>query len=549
MTPPPPPRRRGDDDLAFAATMPGGPAPPTAALTAEGAVHAQGVARVRAFGRAVNVLALLSVAVIPFVGGDTTAKVIAIASVLLGVGYYSVLLRFLGDLSVLTPGRIAWLTLGSMPATWGGLYYFGPLSPFGMVVGLAVYLHALVLGPLRYTLPACLGLALGHVTLGALTLLGVLPDVGLVPASSVPPVPAGLTLAAVAASYAVAFVLGRSAHASAIQSSIEFEAAARAVAVQHALLEEARQELNSAVGAGGPGRLTNTVCGRWRLGHLLGRGSMGEVYDASHIETGAEAAVKVLHPEVLGDERYAARFRQEAETTAALDSPHVVDVIETGDADDGAPFIAMERLVGRDLADHLRDTGPLPLLEVVTLVTEVARGLEAARAAGLVHRDLKPHNLFLADLPGGARAWKILDFGIAEVVGQDNTVTRDGVVGTPGYMAPEQVRGAPVDHRADVYSLSAIAYRALTGHPPFPGTRAIDVLQDVLTVMPARPRTHADVPAAVESILALGLAKRAQDRFSRALGLADAVAQAARGQLDPRLHDHAEAVLAVTPWR
>src|SRR5262245_1827578 len=188
---------------------------------------------------------------------------------------------------------------------------------------------------------------------------------------------------------------------------------------------------------------------------------------------------------------------REAEAAARLESPHVVSVLEIGTTAGEIPFIAMERLRGFDLAHHLRRHRRLGIPNVLVLVQEIAAGLDAARAAGIVHRDIKPHNLFLSERDGHF-AWKVLDFGVSKLAGRSGTLTRGHVVGTPGYMAPEQARGEEVDHRADLYALAAIAYRALTGQPPFTAKDVPATLHEVVYRMPAQPSTILDLPADID---------------------------------------------------
>jgi serine/threonine-protein kinase len=308
--------------------------------------------------------------------------------------------------------------------------------------------------------------------------------------------------------------------------SIErFEEAVRDVAQREALLNEARQELERAAWVGGPGRFTEQNLGSFKLGLIIGRGAMGEVYEGFHNDTGEGAAIKLLHRNVLSDAGQVVRFAREAEAVSRLDSPHVVKVLEVGDATSPIPYIAMERMVGDDLASELRSRRKLPFDEVVDLIQQVARGIDAAADAGIVHRDLKPQNLFYHRSPDGAGCWKILDFGVSKLADGTGTLTRGRVVGTPTYMAPEQARGKDVDSRADVYALGAIAYRSLTGHPCFTGREVPQILYDVVHKMPTQPtRLAPELPAAVDAVLAVALAKRPGDRYARATDLARALA-------------------------
>src|SRR5690606_30037042 len=153
------------------------------------------------------------------------------------------------------------------------------------------------------------------------------------------------------------------------------------------------------------------------------------------------------------------RFLREARAAASLRSPHVASLLGVGTDGASLPYLALERLRGQDLSQRLREQRRLSPPAVVELVQHAARGLDAAHAAGIVHRDIKPQTLFYARTPGGS-IWKLLDFGVSRFEDHQGTLTQGRVVGTPVYMAPEQARGEDTDHRADVYSLAAVAYRA-----------------------------------------------------------------------------------------
>ncbi|KAB2895630.1 MAG: protein kinase, partial [Kofleriaceae bacterium] len=221
--------------------------------------------------------------------------------------------------------------------------------------------------------------------------------------------------------------------------------------------------MDAAAIPGQPGRFTGHQLGSFRLGPLLGRGGMGEIYDAMRIGSGEPAAVKLLARHALIEPTKIARFLRELEIARTLRAPNVAAVLEVGDLAADLPYLAMERLKGHDLDRHLRQHGRLTPEETATLVQHVADGLTAAHAAGIVHRDLKPSNVFRCDpegAAGGAPVWKILDFGVSKL-GSESQITLDAVVGTPAYMSPEQAKGEAVDVRTDVYGLGAIAYAAL----------------------------------------------------------------------------------------
>ncbi|TMQ13553.1 MAG: serine/threonine protein kinase [Deltaproteobacteria bacterium] len=326
----------------------------------------------------------------------------------------------------------------------------------------------------------------------------------------------------------------------------KLEQAVRGNAQRDALLAEARAELDRALKIGGPGRYTDQVIGAFRLGVLIGRGGMGEVYEAHAVADQREAAVKLLHPGTLAESIQLQRFLREARTAARLDCPHVVRVLEVGTTAGEAPFLVMERLRGLDLAHQLRRQRRLPLAQTKVLVDQIAIGLEAARVAGIVHRDLKPHNVFLAE-DGGLRRWKILDFGVSKS-GGSGTLTQGHVVGTPAYMAPEQARGEDVDHRADVYSLAAIIFRAITGHPVFTGKDVPSTLYEVVYRVSTRPSQLTELPPDVDRVLAVGLAKDPRDRFGFALELARWFSAAVTQGLDPDQRRRADELIARQPW-
>ena len=315
-----------------------------------------------------------------------------------------------------------------------------------------------------------------------------------------------------------------------------------------ALLHEARADLDRALDAAKLGRFTGQELGGFRLGHIIGRGTMGEVYDATRIGGGEPAAVKVLHRYLLGDDALIERFFREAEISSELSSPHIVRVLGNGQADDGSPFLAMELLQGEDLADVLRRHRAIGVRRTLQLVTEVAQGLSVAQDAGIVHRDLKPQNLFCAKHADDAASWKILDFGVAAIGELAGELTQGAAIGTPNYMSPEQARGQAVDHRSDVFSLGAIAYRCLTGRPAFAAPDSTSTMYHVLHVQPADPGRLTSLDPDVSLALALAIAKSRDDRFRSATTFASALRDASRGELDRPFREAAESILARHPW-
>ncbi len=322
--------------------------------------------------------------------------------------------------------------------------------------------------------------------------------------------------------------------------------AARQIRQREALLNEARADLDRAQAAK-LGRYSGLTVGKFLVDEIIGRGGMGEVYQARDLEKDQPAALKFLHPMAFDEPSMRERFFREAEVARALDSPHVVRLLGVGNADDGAPYIAMELLKGVDLADRLRATKRLGIPEIVQLVSEVAQALSAADEAGIVHRDLKPGNVFHAE-EGRKKIWKVLDFGVSKIRQSSATLTQGAAIGTPSYMAPEQARGLVVDHRADVFSLAVIAYRALTGRPAFTGHDAATTLYNVVYAQPARPSELANIQPDVERVLALALAKDPVRRLSSASLFAAALRDAANGRLDERLRRDADLLIAEAPW-
>jgi serine/threonine-protein kinase len=343
--------------------------------------------------------------------------------------------------------------------------------------------------------------------------------------------------------------LNRRATREAMERSNE---AMRLASQREAQLLEARGQVEAALraGAGQRGLYSGRTAGDFELDELIGRGAMGEVYAATHMTNGARAAVKVLSAAALANPELRERFLREGEIATRIHSPNVVRVIEVGEITGWAPYIAMELLKGDDLAHHLRRRGQLDVEDVLRLVRDVAIGLEAAHAASVVHRDLKPQNLVLDHGDDDDRGtWKILDFGVSRLLDSNGTLTQHGVIGTPGYMAPEQARGAASDHRADLFSLASVIYRCLTGRPPFQAEEAPRMLLDIVYGMPMKPSEIVpSIPHDVELVLAIGFAKKPSARFASAREMAEALRLAAAGQLPQALRQRAATLLHRLPW-
>lgn len=258
-----------------------------------------------------------------------------------------------------------------------------------------------------------------------------------------------------------------------------------------------------------PGSVVGDV---YEIDARLGAGAMGEVYAAHHIRLGKRVAVKVIGEGLSEDSASIERFAQEAQTLAKIQHPAIVAVDHVGELADGRAFFVMELLRGEPLFERIH-RGRIPLREALSILDQMARGLEAAHAQGVVHRDLKPENTFLVHLPGEPPMVKILDFGLSKLaadVDRRAEKTQSGVaIGTPMYMSPEQARGRDVDHRTDIYALGVVAYELILGRPPFPHARtAPEHWAAHLSEAPPLPRSiWPEIPPQLDLVLFALIAK------------------------------------------
>jgi serine/threonine-protein kinase len=489
---------------------------------------------------------------LPLVGGDPTARWIHVGGLVL-VAATAVWFRFVArEPTEYRPWHNVVLGHACVVAIATGFYFWGPFSAALLIIPFGAFIFSASRN-LGGALSVTLHLVFAHAALSLAFLTGALADHSLVSASHLPRLTQIVLVVLIDALFLAIFVVARQLRAASRGSIEQLDRALRALGQREAQLAEARRDLRDAVVGGGRGRFSNHVVGGFRLGSLRGRGGMGEVYEATR-DDGSDPdrrfAVKLLHPHLLSDPQAYERFAREARSAAALDSPHVVRVIEVSPDDAAMPYLAMELLEGNDLATILRDRATLPVAEVVTLIRQIGAGLEAAHAAGIVHRDLKPQNVFAART-GPADddvTWKILDFGVSKLATGEGSLSIGHAVGTPSYMSPEQARGDAIDHRSDLYSLGVIAYRALTGRPAVASAEVMTMLHDVCHRMPPQPSAVGDLALAIDDVLLVALAKSPEERFASAHELADALASAAVGRLALDVQLRASAVARSWNW-
>jgi class 3 adenylate cyclase len=268
------------------------------------------------------------------------------------------------------------------------------------------------------------------------------------------------------------------------------------------------------------------VVSGYQIRAIAGRGGMGVVYRAEDLALGREIALKVIAPALARDPRFRQRFARESRIAAGLEHPNVLPVYRAGE-ENGQLFIAMRFVEGTDLQQLLLD-GPLPPPRAAAIVAQVGEALDAAHARGLIHRDVKPANVLVAGSGVGEQAY-LTDFGLTREVAEGDGLTKTGQwVGTLAYVAPEQIRGEPVDGRADIYALGAVLYQCLTGEPPFPVGSELEALAAHLDEPPPRP-SKSGVPRALDAVVERAMSKDPTRRFRSAGDLGRAAVAAVEG--------------------
>jgi serine/threonine-protein kinase len=280
-----------------------------------------------------------------------------------------------------------------------------------------------------------------------------------------------------------------------------------------------------------------TVVAGFRIERLIGRGGMGVVYLAEHLRLKRRVALKVVAEELASDPEFRERFVREAEHAASIEHPNIIPIYDAGE-DDEVFYLAMRYVRGTDLRTVLDTRGALPFGETLEILEPVADALDAAHREDLVHRDVKPGNILVAENPdaGGRPTIYLTDFGLAKRISGGSHLTKTGfIVGTLDYAAPEQLRGGVVDARTDQYSLGCVVFECLTGSPPY--KRPIEAQVMYATLFEAPPRItdgRLDLPSHLDAPVARALAKEPQDRHPRCMDLIDAL----RGKVAPE-----------EPWR
>jgi eukaryotic-like serine/threonine-protein kinase len=438
--------------------------------------------------------------------------------------------------------------------TTGPAYAFGLHSAFGSVITVLLFAGGLFRGTLRTSWADRRWLALAAISVAytaalILVVTGVLPDRGnmyvIEPrAAGWEPLIKHLALLVV---FAGAFFGGAIVDRNYQALMHRAEATAREAAAKEALLATARAELDALLANAGGGLFTGTRVAGYRVGTLLGRGGMGEVYRATDEQSGEVVAIKLLKRERIGDLRALRRFMIEATALARVHSPYVATVKRVAHPDDDLPFFAMEHIDGVSLSSMLRARERLDLALVQSIVQDIGRGLQDVHRAGVVHRDVKPNNILFTSESGGHR-WKLVDFGAAKLLDEGSSAAASVVIGTPRYMAPEQAISGRADARSDLYSLSVVIYGALTGRPAFTGHDPAEIARQALTVGPPHPAQFVDLPDGIMICLRIGLAAQPEDRFATASELLAAFEGAFDGALDRRVRDRGLDLLRRAPW-
>jgi eukaryotic-like serine/threonine-protein kinase len=280
--------------------------------------------------------------------------------------------------------------------------------------------------------------------------------------------------------------------------------------------------------------------GRYRIVRKLGAGGMADVYLAEDQELGRQVAIKILNDRHAVDDSFIERFRREAKNAAGLSHPNIVSIYDRGEAE-GTYYIAMEFLDGRSLKELIVGRGPAPIKVAIDYARNILAALAAAHKQGIVHRDIKPHNVLI----GAEGRLKVTDFGIARS-GASQMTEVGSIIGTAQYLSPEQARGAPVDQTSDLYSVGVVLYEMLTGQVPFTGDTPLEIAMKHLSEVPRPPsELRPEIPHDLDSVVLRALAKDPSERYQSAEEMDADLARVAEGlPVDPETEEAATAVLS-----
>jgi serine/threonine protein kinase len=506
--------------------------------------------KMRGFFAGINGLCAAGALLMLMIGRERDPLIFALACIA-GIVVAAWLQRFLAaqrpHVSIYWP----WAVVGTLSI--GPAYSLGLHSGFASVLVLWLFAGGIFRAAHRWGWLDRRGLVLAGILLGntglfVLILLGIVPDDGNLAVRQAGSQTWGLVILHVLlmSAYVAAFLAGQVVDRRHEALTIRVEAAVRTAARQEALLATVRSQLEIALDGGG-GIFTGQLIGRYQVGRLMGRGGMGEVYEATQSDSGQRVALKFIRGDRAAQPNVLKMFLKEGRTLNLVRSPYVARVLDVAGIDDELPFVALEFIEGRTLADILREHEQLGLPEIREMVHDVGRGLQDVHDAGILHRDIKPSNVIRTTSDESVR-WKLVDFGIAKMISPGAAATGPLVIGTPAYMSPEQALGNRLDARSDVYSLSLVIYRALAGRPAFTGHDPAGIAAAAAAGGPPDPSPYVDLPADVVRVLRIGLAARPEDRFASAAELTLAFEEACEGKLSDERRRRAADLLRRQPW-
>ena len=273
-------------------------------------------------------------------------------------------------------------------------------------------------------------------------------------------------------------------------------------------------------------RVGQVIGDRFRIDELIGKGAMADVYRALDLTTQAYLALKILRNAHIADAVSLARFAREAEVQARFRHRNVAALLATGVTTAREPYLALELLRGKSLRSVIKGEGQVSPVRAASYAWQALQGLEHVHEGGILHRDLKPANIMLEPSPGPVERVVLIDFGFATFEGSARLTVQGTVVGSLTYIAPERLRGEPVDHRSDLYAIGVILYELLVGHPPFSGKTDFDLIDLQINEQP--PHLDPSLPSELDTVIQRALAKQGSDRYPDARSMAEALHAAAQ---------------------